>query len=104
MAHLFHRLHEQHYVAHVMAYAACIGPSIGEDCQKRRSSAKTQPPSVPATLPQGVKPVGVFPPSLPGIVNPNPVLNNVGLPNFPTFSPVLQQLLNNDQQKVCFCR
>lgn len=26
MAHLFHRVHEQSYVAHVMAYAACIGP------------------------------------------------------------------------------
>lgn len=26
MAHLFHRVHEQTYVAHVMAYSACIGP------------------------------------------------------------------------------
>lgn len=25
-AHLFHRVHEQTYLSHVMAYAACIGP------------------------------------------------------------------------------
>ena len=25
MAHLFHGVHEQHYIAHVMAHAACIG-------------------------------------------------------------------------------
>ncbi|XP_064096223.1 alkaline phosphatase-like [Macrobrachium nipponense] len=29
MAHLFHRVHEQTYVAHVMGYAACIGPYHG---------------------------------------------------------------------------
>ncbi|KAF2362399.1 Alkaline phosphatase [Trinorchestia longiramus] len=34
MSHLFHRLHEQHYIAHVMAYAACIGPSAGESCRR----------------------------------------------------------------------
>lgn len=26
MAHLFHRTHEQAYIAHVMAFSACIGP------------------------------------------------------------------------------
>ena len=26
MAHLFHATHEQTYIAHVMAYSACIGP------------------------------------------------------------------------------
>lgn len=26
MSHLFHRVHEQNYVAHVMAYSSCIGP------------------------------------------------------------------------------
>ena len=26
MAHLFQRVHEQTYIAHVMAYSACIGP------------------------------------------------------------------------------
>ena len=25
MSHLFHGVHEQHYIAHVMAYAACVG-------------------------------------------------------------------------------
>lgn len=25
MAHLFHTLHEQNYIAHAMGYAACIG-------------------------------------------------------------------------------
>lgn len=25
MAHLFHGVHEQHYIAHVMAYASCVG-------------------------------------------------------------------------------
>lgn len=34
MAHLFHRVHEQSYVAHVMAYAACIGP-YATDCHDR---------------------------------------------------------------------
>ncbi|KAK7023361.1 hypothetical protein SK128_005257 [Halocaridina rubra] len=32
MAHLFHRVHEQSYVAHVMGYAACIGPY--QDCDR----------------------------------------------------------------------
>ncbi|RXG68194.1 hypothetical protein Avbf_03076 [Armadillidium vulgare] len=26
MSHLFHRVHEQSYIAHVMAYSSCIGP------------------------------------------------------------------------------
>ncbi|XP_068249188.1 alkaline phosphatase-like [Palaemon carinicauda] len=33
MAHLFHRVHEQSYVAHVMAYASCIGPY--KDCPRQ---------------------------------------------------------------------
>ncbi|KAK8731360.1 hypothetical protein OTU49_007564 [Cherax quadricarinatus] len=33
MAHLFHRVHEQNYVAHVMAYASCIGP-YENDCER----------------------------------------------------------------------
>lgn len=31
MGHLFHRLHEQSYIAHVMGYAACMGP-YQDDC------------------------------------------------------------------------
>ena len=30
-ANLFHTTHEQSYIAHVMAYAACVGPYQGED-------------------------------------------------------------------------
>ncbi|CAL4067168.1 unnamed protein product, partial [Meganyctiphanes norvegica] len=37
MAHLFHSLHEQNYIAHAMAYAACIGDNL-DHC---RSSATT---------------------------------------------------------------
>lgn len=33
MSHLFHRVHEQSYVAHVMGYAACIGP-YKNDCDR----------------------------------------------------------------------
>lgn len=40
MGHLFHRVHEQTYVAHVMGYAACIGPY--KDCDR------------PANIPQNV--------------------------------------------------
>lgn len=29
MSHLFHSLHEQNYIAHAMAYAACIGDNVG---------------------------------------------------------------------------
>ncbi|KAK8728668.1 hypothetical protein OTU49_009083 [Cherax quadricarinatus] len=35
MGHLFHRLHEQTYVAHVMAYSACIGPYNNSCCRSR---------------------------------------------------------------------
>lgn len=36
MAHLFHGVQEQTYVAHVMAYAACIEPYT--DCRQRDSA------------------------------------------------------------------
>lgn len=36
MAHLFHRVHEQSYVAHVMAYSACIGPYT--DCDRPKNT------------------------------------------------------------------
>ena len=40
---LFHTTHEQSYIAHVMAYAACVGPYVGEDeedplCQASKTS------------------------------------------------------------------
>ncbi|XP_066946181.1 alkaline phosphatase-like [Macrobrachium rosenbergii] len=45
MAHLFHRVHEQTHVAHVMGYAACIGPY--EDCGR--------PVNIPANVYETVK-------------------------------------------------
>ncbi|XP_076446354.1 alkaline phosphatase-like [Babylonia areolata] len=38
MAHLFHGVHEQNYIAHAMAYAACVGPN----------KAHCDPPSTPS--------------------------------------------------------
>ncbi|KAL8583357.1 hypothetical protein ACOMHN_035339 [Nucella lapillus] len=38
MAHLFHGVHEQNYIAHVMAYAACVGPN------KAHCDVSTTPP------------------------------------------------------------
>nr|QYL02844.1 alkaline phosphatase [Scylla paramamosain] len=40
MAHLFHRVHEQTYVAHVMAYASCIGPYT--DCNRPFNDHRTR--------------------------------------------------------------
>ncbi|XP_071109415.1 alkaline phosphatase-like [Haliotis cracherodii] len=40
MAHLFHGVHEQHYIAHVMSYSACIGPYKG-NCERVTSQAST---------------------------------------------------------------
>ncbi|KAL3861252.1 hypothetical protein ACJMK2_007300 [Sinanodonta woodiana] len=35
MSHLFHGVHEQHYIAHVMAYASCVGDyKADKDCAK----------------------------------------------------------------------
>ena len=31
MSHLFHGVHEQNYIAHVMAYASCVGPYNSPD-------------------------------------------------------------------------
>ena len=35
MSHLFHGVHEQNYIAHVMAYASCVGPNT-DHCDKPR--------------------------------------------------------------------
>uniref|UniRef100_A0A4W3GU41 Alkaline phosphatase n=1 Tax=Callorhinchus milii TaxID=7868 RepID=A0A4W3GU41_CALMI len=45
MAHLFHGVHEQNYIAHVMAYAACIGQNK-EHCS---SSTWPRPSAAPST-------------------------------------------------------
>jgi len=43
MAHLFQGTQEQSYVAHVMAYAACIGQYQNEDhCDSQKSSSYNQ--------------------------------------------------------------
>ncbi|XP_067659108.1 alkaline phosphatase-like isoform X2 [Haliotis asinina] len=48
MSHLFHGVHEQSYIAHVMMYASCVGPYV-EDRQCARSllSAPTVRPQKP---------------------------------------------------------
>ncbi|MGH0144688.1 UNVERIFIED_CONTAM: hypothetical protein FKN15_036172 [Acipenser sinensis] len=42
MAHLFHGVQEQNYVAHAMAYAACVGENQGH-CAKSSASANDSP-------------------------------------------------------------
>lgn len=37
MAYLFHGVQEQNYIAHAMAYAACLEPY--ENCRQRNSAA-----------------------------------------------------------------
>lgn len=37
MAHLIHGVQEQHYVAHVMAYASCVGPNKDHCRQTNRA-------------------------------------------------------------------
>ncbi|XP_064080942.1 alkaline phosphatase-like [Macrobrachium nipponense] len=44
MSHLFHRTHEQNYVAHVMAYASCVGPNTGSKCQRPAHAKFTKGP------------------------------------------------------------
>jgi hypothetical protein len=34
-SHLIHSVHEQNYIAYVMAYSACIGPYKGDDCHSK---------------------------------------------------------------------
>ncbi|XP_062869430.1 intestinal-type alkaline phosphatase 1-like [Trichomycterus rosablanca] len=48
MAHLFHGVKEQHYVAHVMAYAACLEPYT--DCPPVLNSSSRPPPTAPLML------------------------------------------------------
>ncbi|XP_053379759.1 alkaline phosphatase, tissue-nonspecific isozyme-like [Mercenaria mercenaria] len=41
MAHLIHGVQEQNYIAHVMAYSACIGPYQGDNCDMETRNAET---------------------------------------------------------------
>lgn len=52
MAHLFHGVQEQHYIAHAMAYAACLEPYAAEPgCRAdRRASRGTQCPPQPLLI------------------------------------------------------
>lgn len=56
MSHLFHSVQEQSYIAHVIAYAACLKPY--EDCTLTLSSAGSVYPSLLLLL------IGLFPLSL----------------------------------------
>lgn len=42
LAHLLHGVHEQNYIPHVMAYAACIGQNR-EHCMSRSGTADLRP-------------------------------------------------------------
>lgn len=90
MSHLFHRTHEQHYVAHVMAYSACIGPSA-QNCKRPAHAAFTDDPERPEAAHPTVAPhAAKRPPSPAGVARPK----------FPTLSPILQELLDDKEQKV----
>lgn len=41
MAHLFYGVHEQNYIAHVMAFSACVGPYHGRLCDRMTSEDET---------------------------------------------------------------
>ncbi|XP_050718083.1 alkaline phosphatase-like isoform X2 [Eriocheir sinensis] len=109
MSHLFHRTHEQHYVAHAMAYAACIGPSE-EDCKldsrsaggrnlryhpteaPRRRASTRKPSRRTYKPPHGNRKAEAASPSI-SVVRPDS-------PKFPTLSPILQQLLSDGELKI----
>ena len=51
MAHLFHGVHEQSYIAHVMSYSACIGPQAHYPrCNGARTTTTTTPSSSSNTI------------------------------------------------------
>ncbi|MBZ3882031.1 Alkaline phosphatase, tissue-nonspecific isozyme [Sciurus carolinensis] len=57
MAHLLHGVHEQNYIPHVMAYAACIGANLDHCAQV--SSAGSPPPG-PLLLPLVLLPLSIL--------------------------------------------
>ncbi|CAL4091415.1 unnamed protein product, partial [Meganyctiphanes norvegica] len=101
MSHLFHRVHEQNYVAHAMAYSACIGASQGSKC-KRPSNSKDQGgikktrPRVPSVHSDQAVAVAVAS----SVAAHTGLSNKTEGPKFPTLSPVLQQLIDNNEQKI----
>lgn len=99
MAHLFHRTHEQHYVAHVMAYAACVGPSSGKRCERPSHATFTRPPVPQAVATASATATSSLGVSVASSVASAPSVPFVG-PKFPTLSPVLQQLIDDNERKV----
>lgn len=55
-AHLFQGVYEQHYIAHVMGYAACIGPGF-TFCNDPATLPQTT--SLPPTTPSSSSRIGV---------------------------------------------
>jgi hypothetical protein len=53
MSHLFHGVHEQTYIAHVMGYASCVGDyKRNDDCaavEVAKLTKPSAPPAVPTT-------------------------------------------------------
>ncbi|XP_071525091.1 alkaline phosphatase-like [Panulirus ornatus] len=93
MSHLFHRTHEQHYVAHAMAYSACIGPSA-DNCERpaHASFTKDRAPPKPTTTHPTIL--------LHGLRKPKSGPAGAAKPKFPTLSPILQDLLDDNEQKI----
>lgn len=57
MAHLLHGVHEQNYIPHVMAYAACIGANR-DHCASASSSGSRSPG--PLVLLLALLPLGIL--------------------------------------------
>ncbi|XP_069961261.1 alkaline phosphatase-like [Cherax quadricarinatus] len=89
MAHLLHRTHEQHYVAHVMAHAAGIGPSSS---WRRRPQFDTR-----VNNPQDITLAETSSNHYPSLTSDQVA---PAKPNFPTINPALRQLLDDNEQKI----
>ncbi|CAL4121207.1 unnamed protein product, partial [Meganyctiphanes norvegica] len=81
MSHLFHHVHEQNYVAHVMAFAACVGPSKGDKCDQPDMISNEIDSKLPGLQREATK-----------------VKGHLG--SLPAFSDTLQQRLNNQQHQL----
>ncbi|XP_068235928.1 alkaline phosphatase-like [Palaemon carinicauda] len=105
MSHLFHRTHEQHYVAHVMAYAACIGPSLGAKCERPAHATITRgisPPQPPREAAAAAAAVSVGSAIATAVVSGSSSASAgaIAAPKFPTLSPILQQLIETNEEKI----
>ncbi|XP_066940907.1 alkaline phosphatase-like [Macrobrachium rosenbergii] len=105
MSHLFHRTHEQHYVAHVMAYAACVGPSRGARCERPAHATITRgvsPPQPPREAAAAAAAVSVGPAIATAVasVSSSASAEAIAAPKFPTLSPILQQLIETNEEKI----